>query len=93
MVYQGRIKNRKRFPWCYCLIIIAIVAIVAIAHSIAAIDTPKRESTVSRLTLEQQAEIMSRITRPALIVADAENLDAYNRHLTRTVEENWRASK
>lgn len=91
MVYQGRIKNRKRFPWCYCLIIIAIVAI---AHSIAAMtDTPKRESTVSRLTLEQQAEIMSRITRPALIVADAENLDAYDRHLTRTVEENWRASK
>lgn len=45
------------------------------------------------LSQEQRLEVMSRVNRPELLVADEENLAAYDRHLTRSVEEDWRAQR
>lgn len=65
-----------------------IVLLWMLGHSLGA--AIEHELRPVGLTAEQRLDVMSRITRPQLVVADAENLDAYDRMLTRQVEEIWR---
>ena len=51
----------------------------------------EQEQRPTGLSAAQRLEVMSRINEPCMVIADEQNLSAYDRHLTRSVEEDWRA--